>query len=271
MSTTQATSNAIEIGQLASGEWGKMLEQLALDAEAAGPDASLQDRMDLSLRAISLLWLGWSPPLIARSARASMALREPVVIAPAELLDKAMLSSRAARMQGLTHLEHLPRPTAALAPLILEPEESAPAAAPAPPRRRRRSPSAGDPPSPGWLSVEALAEKLQLSVSAVQRWAREGLIPAEQLTNWRGRYYFAPEVEPPEKQPARKRPAPDGWMASDQVCSLLSIDRAKLARWRREGLFPLGSYKQHGRGYIFDGDLVEAMLNRQQNGDGWAD
>jgi hypothetical protein len=145
-----------------------------------------------------------------------------------------------------------------------------PVPVPVPARRPAPGPQAGIVPD-GWISVEGLADRLHLTRSAVQRWARQGLIPAEQLTNWRGRYYFAPEVEPPEKQPARKRPAPDGWMLSEHVCTLLSIDRAKLARWRREGVFPLESYKQHGRGYIFDGDLVEAMLNRQQSGDGWVD
>jgi hypothetical protein len=275
MMSQSATVNTVELGQLGSGEWEQRLEQLARDADDAGPDASLQARLDLAMAAFSMLWLGWSPPLIARSARASMALREPVLIAPADLLDKALLSSRAARREGLKYLEHLPVPGTALAPVMLDDDDDdrTPVAPARPPRRQRLSAAAAAPVPPGWLTCEQLAEAKGLSCSAVQRWVREGSIPSDQIVRSGGRYWLDPAVENPDRKAHTPRPAPDGWMLGAEVCSLLGINRAKLSRWRREGVIPPAACQPHGRGFVFDGDLVEALKHRQQGAapDGWTD
>ncbi len=267
--TTKTPSAPIELGHLGCGEWEQRLEQLARDADDAGPDAPLQARLDLAMAAFSMLWLGFSPPLIARSARASIALREPVVVADPGQLDTALLSSRAARREGLKHLEDLPRPGAELSPVMLDDDDddedqgAAAVAAPKPKRRRLRPVPAGVVPD-GWISVEGLADRLDLTRGAVQRWAREGLIPENLMVHWRGRWWFDPAVEPPKRQPRTPRPAPDGWVHGAAACSLLGIDRAQLARWRREGVIPAAGCQPHGRGYVFDGDVVEAMLKRLQ-------
>ncbi|MFM7361694.1 MAG: helix-turn-helix domain-containing protein [Cyanobium sp.] len=162
----------------------------------------------------------------------------------------------------------MPQPVSDLAPVMLDDDDDhaqAPvaAAAPKPTRRRLRPVPAGVVPD-GWISVEGLADRVHLTRGAVQRWAREGLIPENQMIHWRGRWWFDPAVEPPKPQPRTPRPAPDGWVHGAAVCSLLGIDRAQLARWRREGVIPAGTYQPHGRGYVFDGDVVEAMLKRLQ-------
>jgi hypothetical protein len=138
---------------------------------------------------------------------------------------------------------------------------------PAPVPARRRLVAAGGVPD-GWISVEGLADRLHLTRGAVQRWAREGLIPECQMLQWRGRWWFDPAVEPPPPQPRQIRPAPDGWMHGAEVCSLLGIDRSQLARWRREGVIPAAACQPHGRGYVFDIDVVEALRLRLQPGDG---
>jgi len=277
--TTKTPAAPIELGHLGCGEWEERLEQLARDADAAGPDAPLQARLDLAMAAFSMLWLGFSPPLIARSARASIALREPVVVADPGQLDMALLSSRTARREGLKHLEQLPQPGAELAPVMLDDDDDhaqAPgAAAPQKPKRRRLRPVPAGVVPAGWISVEGLADRVHLTRGAVQRWAREGLIPENQMVHWRGRWWFDPAVEPPQPQPRTPRPAPNGWLLGAQVCNLLGIDRAQLARWRREGVIPAAGCQPHGRGYVFDGDLVEALRLRLQpagaGGDGCVD
>lgn len=196
---------------------------------------------------------GWE----GEPAPASMPAPEPVQAAPAPEPEQP-------RLQPGWGGEMVPAPAAA-------------PAAPAPQRQRLRPVPAGVVPD-GWISVEGLADRLHLTRGAVQRWAREGLLPESQMVHWRGRWWFDPEVEPPKPQPRKPRPAPDGWMHGAAVCSLLGIDRAQLARWRRDGVIPAGTYQPHGRGYVFDGDVVEAMLKRLQpaspeptagDGDGW--
>jgi hypothetical protein len=172
MSTTEKKPAApIELGHLGCGEWEQRLDQLARDAVAAGPDAPLQARLDLAMAAFSMLWLGWSPPLIARSARASIALREPVLVADPGQLDVALLSSRAARREGLKHLEQLPQPGTDLAPVMIDDDDHAQAAGRAPAQGRRSS-VPPLPRDPNLLTVAEVAGAVGMSASWVHKQLR---------------------------------------------------------------------------------------------------
>jgi hypothetical protein len=95
--------------QLGVHEWRRELERLARDAEAAGDDAPLAERQRLASAAFSLLWLSWSPSVVARSCRLSGRLGEPLLADPGPL-DQQLLQSFGARTAALRSVGALPRP-----------------------------------------------------------------------------------------------------------------------------------------------------------------
>jgi hypothetical protein len=212
---------------LAVGEagWRSRLESIATQAEAlvGRKVVSMQASAELALELFGLIWPAFGPETVAASARASLLLNMPVVMAstPADQLQEI-----AERLDS-----------------IYEQAQSDPAAAvvtvPAPLLQRVQEPQS----RPGRKRAEPDPE------------------PADPLE-------LEPEPEPeataaPEALPELPTPTPPppSWLSCGEVAELLSITRATVATWRRDGRLGVSGvdYVKHGRSTYFAPAVVEQL------------
>jgi hypothetical protein len=98
-----ATNTASPLGL---ADWHQQLADVARRAGELPTNASLDDRASLAQDAFQLLWLAWSPALIAQSCRLSARLNEPLMADPGPL-DEQVLSVHDVRSQCLRSVDQL--------------------------------------------------------------------------------------------------------------------------------------------------------------------
>jgi hypothetical protein len=98
-----ATNTASPLGL---ADWHQQLADVARRAGELPTNASLDDRASLAQDAFQLLWLAWSPALIAQSCRLSARLNEPLMADPGPL-DEQLLSVHDVRSQCLRSVDQL--------------------------------------------------------------------------------------------------------------------------------------------------------------------
>jgi hypothetical protein len=91
---------------LGLADWHQQLADVARRAGELPTNASLDDRASLAQDAFQLLWLAWSPALIAQSCRLSARLNEPLMADPGPL-DEQLLSVHDVRSQCLRSVDQL--------------------------------------------------------------------------------------------------------------------------------------------------------------------
>jgi hypothetical protein len=91
---------------LGLADWHQQLADVARRAGELPTNASLDDRASLAQDAFQLLWLAWSPALIAQSCRLSARLNEPLMADPGPL-DEQVLSVHDVRSQCLRSVDQL--------------------------------------------------------------------------------------------------------------------------------------------------------------------
>jgi hypothetical protein len=99
----KATNTASPLGL---ADWHQQLADVARRAGELPTNASLDDRASLAQDAFQLLWLAWSPALIAQSCRLSARLNEPLMADPGPL-DEQLLSVHDVRSQCLRSVDQL--------------------------------------------------------------------------------------------------------------------------------------------------------------------
>jgi hypothetical protein len=99
----KATNTASPLGL---ADWHQQLADVARRAGELPTNASLDDRASLAQDAFQLLWLAWSPALIAQSCRLSARLNEPLMADPGPL-DEQVLSVHDVRSQCLRSVDQL--------------------------------------------------------------------------------------------------------------------------------------------------------------------
>ena len=159
---------------LSPQQWTARLTDLAERAELmVGRRCSPQAQATLAVEAFGLLWSGWSPELIAGSARATLLLQLPVILSTAPADQCREISER------LDHLWSEAQPTAVeVLPLLDLPPP--PAAAPPPPQT--------------WWAAGDVCEVLGICRSTLDTWRRAGRL-GEQGVSWvryRGATYYEP-------------------------------------------------------------------------------
>ena len=226
-------------------QWRERVEDLAAQAERMiGRRCTLQDLARLAVEWCGLCWSGFSPEVIAASARASLLLGENVVLSQsanhqlAEIFDRLEQITEAAQDDPSAAVATVPPPLLEL-----------PAAEPLKMSRRRAKPE-----------VEAEVE------AEVEPEVEAEVEPLEQEPE--------PEPEPePVPPPApvpegRKRSAscaPAGWLKTDEVVDLLDCSCTAVSKWSREGRFGEEgvTWGRYGKSNWFSPDAVEALMDAQ--------
>jgi hypothetical protein len=253
---------------LSESGWRRRTAELASKAESlVGRPCSLQQTAELALELIGLAWPALGPETVAATARASLLLGVPVLMATApadqfqeiaDRLDQIWQQAQASPAAGVVQLpqpmlsEVRPDagPPRARAPRRAKPADPAPDTEPAGVREQEPepAPAAEDPDAlpPAWLDYP---EPGQHPVAALEPPAPDPLpvvITAE------------PEPPAPRRRPA-PAPAPPGWFSAAEVAELLEVDVSSVGRWRKEGR--LGAegtgWQQCGRSFYFSPDAVE--------------
>jgi hypothetical protein len=249
----KATNTASPLGL---ADWHQQLADVARRAGELPTNASLDDRASLAQDAFQLLWLAWSPALIAQSCRLSARLNEPLMADPGPL-DEQLLSVHDVRSQCLRSVDQLaikkllplpkrfsiqgrPHQTKAAAAEVVEevparPVEARIAEARAaavrvkPPLRPIAERLAARTPAPApELEVEAAAGQVhaqQMLSLESPRFAGEGNphgnrdnITVNDTDKGTSAAYLAPEPEPDTDDEA---PMPSGWGDPEQVLEVL--------------------------------------------------
>lgn len=155
--------------QMKGKAWGDELQELADRAEAVDPATATEaDLAALARDAFRLLWLGWSPQLIADSARASAVAGEAVLMGRPTA--GAADATRALRERLVNDRE------------VTEAEPAAPA-----------EPEA-EPDAEEWLTIDDLAKLTHSSKEASYRRLRIVTVPAELMKKQGRRFVYKREV-----------------------------------------------------------------------------
>jgi hypothetical protein len=228
--------------QLGEAGWRRRLEAIADQAEAlVGRPCALQQTAEMALELVGLIWPALGPETIAATARASLLLGQPVLMAsaPADQLQEV-----AERLDGIWQQAQAD-PAAGVvsvpAPLLQQVQK--------PQTRKRRSGSQVEPedvelPEP-WRSSEP------------QPWpplepAEPDPLPA----------MLTPDSAAPQPQPAPPTsPPPTSWLTGGETAELLNITRATVANWRRSGRMGTdgSGWIRHGRTTYFAPDAIERL------------
>lgn len=211
---------------LALGEagWRYRLESIANQAEAlvGRKVVSMQASAELALELFGLIWPAYGPETVAATARASLLLNTPVVMASAaadqlqEIAERLDAIWEAAQSDPAAAVVTVPAP---LLQRVQEPQSR--------PGRKRAEPD----PEP--------ADPLELEPE-----------PEPEAT-------AAPEALPELPTPA----PPSCWLRSDEVAELVGVGPSTVATWRRDGRLGVSGvdYVKHGRSTYFAPAVVEQL------------
>ncbi|MEB3235748.1 MAG: hypothetical protein VKM98_10015 [Cyanobacteriota bacterium] len=205
--------------------WEDELERLAdeakglIERERQEDKPLMQERIALSQRAFSYLFLGLTPRVIARSCRLAVAMGEPVICT--DPLDRQVLELRTVRRTGA--LTTAPDEVGD-APLEAVPDDppiqvigSDPVPAPEPqeapedaaktPRGSRWTGKAGE----NWMGLECVAALLDTTPNTVRAWVYKQAKADEVDSSNRRRMLVSPEMVEryrAKRRPGRSKPAP---------------------------------------------------------------
>lgn len=275
MADTTRDSKQQAPGQMSTNSWRQELERLARRAEAAGSNASLQERQELATEAFRLLWLAWAPDVIARSCRLSARLYEPLLADPGPL-DLQVLHSYNARLAALRSVGALvelgPGPVADPALIGVKMGRGGkPTAGPV----EVQEGEAQAPPEPaaepdglvgGRRRVVAPPPQPRILRPASQRMAPRPPAPAAEPApdrapmpdGWGDQSEPVPPAAAPAPAPADP---PADWLSAGEACELLGIDAEQLEHHRAKG--DLGAvridYTEHPRGFYYNPAKVEEL------------
>jgi len=236
--------------------WRRRVEDLATQAESMiGKQCSLQDLAQLALSWAGLCWSGFSPEVIAGSARASLLLNQSVVMAAEPADQLAEISERLDAVWEAAQSD----PSAAVvnvAPPFIE----LPPAEPVQRKRRKKEPDQDA------LKLEheepaADPEPLPAPAPAPRREPRVLRPASERMA---ARPAPAPEPEPLAVVPLEPEPSPPppGWLLAPEVAELLDTSEVTVGRWRSAGKFGADGegWAKHGGRFHYSPDTVESLM-----------
>ena len=268
-----SSNNSINVPwpPLALGEagWKSRLESIATQAEAlvGRKVVSMQACAELALELFGLIWPSFGPETIAATARASLLLNTPVVMASApadqlqEIAERLDSIYEQAQSDPAAAVVTVPAP---LLNLVREPQSQ--------PGRRKaadrpadslelevREPTAEPDPEPAPDPVPLPQRPVKPLRPASERMVRRP-DPVELPEPWPPMAEPGPEALPVAIAPT-PTPPPPSWLSCGEVAELLSITRATVATWRRDGRLGVSGvdYVKHGRSTYFDPAVVEQL------------
>jgi hypothetical protein len=261
--------------QLGEAGWRYRLESIANQAEAlVGRKAvGMLATAELALELFGLIWPAYGPETIAATARASLLLNTPVVMAsaPADQLQEI-----AERLDAIyEQAQSDPAAAVVTVPALLLQRVQEPQSRPG--RRRAVEPAAEptdtlepDPePDPDPAPLPLPQSPVKPLRPASERMVRRpdpvepGLV--ELPEPWRS---SEPEPWPPmaeaapEALPELPTPAPPScWLTGNEVAELVGVSRGCVATWRRDGRLGVSGvdYVKHRRSTYFDPAVVEQL------------
>lgn len=282
--------------QLGAEGWRRRLEAIANEAEQlVGRPCTLQQTAELSLELFGLIWPAYGPETLASTARASLLLDMPVLMASApadqlqeiaERLDEVWQQAQSDPAAGVVEvpaplLQQVQKPQTrkrrsrsqvAPEPLALEPEtepepvealepDPEPDAEPAPlperPARQLRPAHERMKARPVPAEPEDVALPEPWRSSEPQPWP-----PLEPSEPNPLPVVLTPDSAAPQPQPAPPTsPPPTSWLSGGEVAELLSITRSTVANHRRAGRMGTegSGWIRHGRTTYFDPAVVERL------------
>jgi hypothetical protein len=251
-------------------QWRRRVEDLATQAEGMiGKQCTLQQQAQLALSWAGLCWSGFSPEVIAGSARASLLLNQSVVMATAPADQLAEISERLDAIWQQARRD----PSAAVVSVAPPFVELPPAEPVKRPRRTKRALEPDLQPVENTMT-DAEFEALVLGSdhgpgpaepepAPAPRQEPRKLRPASERMKRR-----EPDPEPVETrvaaapldpEPCPPSPPPPGWLVAGEVGELLEISEATVGRWRDAGRFGEG-WAKHGGRYYYSPDAVELLM-----------
>ena len=258
---------------LAEAGWRRRLEAISEQAEArVGRPCGLQQSAELALELVGLIWPALGPETVAATARASLLLGQPVLMAtsPAdqlqEIADRLDAIWQQAQTDPAAAVVSVPAP---LLQVVREPKTRAPR------KRPKVEPLEVEPdPEPDQLELpepDPLPSRTLRPLS--ERVARKPAPPAAEPERIEAPLlpeHLAPSLPEPEPAPApppqrqprpRSSPPPPGWFSAAEVCELLEVEPCSVARWRKAGrLGDEGTgWHRTGRIFYFSPDAVEKL------------
>jgi hypothetical protein len=274
-----STDNTISVPwpplQLGEAGWRYRLESIANQAEAliGRKVVGMQQTAELGLELFGLIWPAYGPETVAATARASLMLNTPVVMASAPADQLQEIAERLDAIWEAAQSDPAAAVVTVPAPLLQRVQESQT-------RPGRRKAVEPDPEPTDTLELEPAAElepePAPLPQSPVKplRPASERMLQrpdpvepdlVELPEPWRS---SEPEPWPPMAEPEAlpvaiaPTPAPPScWLTGNEVAELVGVSRGCVATWRRDGRLGVRNvdWVKYGRSTYFAPAVVEQL------------
>lgn len=255
--------------QLGEAGWRYRLESIANQAEAliGRKVVGMQQTAELGLELFGLIWPAYGPETVAATARASLMLNTPVVMASApadqlqEIAERLDAIYEQAQSDPAAAVVTVPAP---LLQRVQEPQSR--------PGRKRAEPEPTEIDEPAdALDLEPEPEPAPdpAPLPLPQRPIKPLRPASERRPQRPAPVEPKPEPWPPLPEPEPEAlpvaiaptpaPPPPGWFSAADVAELLEVEPCTIARWRREGrLGDEGTgWQQCGRTFYYCPDAVE--------------